>query len=50
MDALDEQVGLSPDLALDRSEIVNVIVKAFKAGLDLDHRARDNEQERASPA
>jgi len=42
MDALDEQVGLSPDLALDRSEIVNVIVKAFfKAGLD--HRARARE-------
>jgi metal-responsive CopG/Arc/MetJ family transcriptional regulator len=42
MDALDEQVGLSPDLALDRSEIVNVVVKAFfKAGLD--HRARARE-------
>jgi len=39
---LDEQVGLSPDLALDRSEIVNVIVKAFfKAGLDLRARARE---------
>ena len=42
MNAVDEQVGLSPDLALDRSEIVNVVVKAFfKAGLD--HRARARE-------
>lgn len=42
MDALDEQVRLSPDLALDRSEIVNVVVKAFfRAGLD--HRARARE-------
>ena len=29
MDALEEQVGASPDLALDRSEIVNVVMKAF---------------------
>ncbi len=39
VEALDEQVRLSPDLAPDRSEVVNVVMKAFfKAGLD--HRAR----------
>ncbi len=33
IEALDEQVRLSPDLAMDRSEVVNVVVKAFlKAG------------------
>lgn len=42
IDALDEQVRSSPDLALDRSEIVNVVVKAFlKAGLDHGARTRE---------
>jgi metal-responsive CopG/Arc/MetJ family transcriptional regulator len=42
VDALDEQVRLSPDLALNRSEVVNVVVKTFfKAGLD--HRTRTRE-------
>ena len=41
-DALEEQVRVSPDLALNRSEIVNVVMKAFfKSGLD--HRARARE-------
>jgi len=42
MDALEEQVRVSPDLALDRSEIVNVVMKAFfRAGLDHTARARE---------
>ena len=42
VDALDEQVRSSPDLAPDRSEIANVVIKAFfRAGLD--HRARARE-------
>ncbi len=42
MDALDDQVRSSSDLALDRSEIVNAVVKAFfKAGLDHRGRARE---------
>jgi len=42
VDALDEQVKLSPDLAPDRSEIVNVVMKAFfRARLDHRYRARE---------
>ena len=41
-DALEEQVMTSPDLALDRSEIVNVVMKAFfKSGLDHRNRTRE---------
>jgi metal-responsive CopG/Arc/MetJ family transcriptional regulator len=42
VDALDEQVRLSPDLLLDRSEIVNVVIKAFFRTA-LDHRAKTRE-------
>ncbi len=40
--ALDEQVGLSPDLAMDRSEVVNTILKGFfRAGID--HKVKTRE-------
>ena len=42
IDALEEQVSASPDLALDRSEIVNVVLKAFfRAGLDRRAKTRE---------
>ena len=40
--ALDEQVRLSPDLAADRSEIANVVVKDFFSR-PFDHRAKTRE-------
>ncbi len=40
--ALDEQVGLSLDLAMDRSEVVNTILKGFfRAGID--HKVKTRE-------
>ena len=40
--AVDEQVGLSPDLAMDRSEVVNTILKGFfRAGIDHTVKTRE---------
>jgi metal-responsive CopG/Arc/MetJ family transcriptional regulator len=47
VDALEEQVRSSPDLALDRSEIVNVVMKAF-LNTPFDHRAKTRELVRLS--
>lgn len=41
-DALEEQVMSSTDLALDRSEIVNAVLKAFFK-TPFDHRAKIRE-------
>ena len=42
VDALEEQVRLSPDLSPDRSEIVNAVMKAFFRA-SVDHRVRTRE-------
>lgn len=42
VNALDEQLTLSPDLSPDRSEIVNVLVKAFFRSA-MDHRVKTRE-------
>lgn len=42
VDAIEKQVVSSPDLSLDRSEIVNAVMKAFFR-TSLDHRAKTRE-------